>query len=111
MTNSDTLCGWGEKERVTYFLDNADIIVPKRHEQLTFLLDLFGWHQEEPIVVLDLGAGFGALTEQILTRYPRSMARIAPCRNRAGSCSHSCPGPVCSTSDRKCCATSWREST
>ena len=72
MTNSDTLCGWGEKERVTYFLDNADIIVPKRHEQLAFLLDLFGWHQEEPIVVLDLGAGFGALTEQILTRYPRA---------------------------------------
>ncbi len=38
MTNSDTLCGWGEKERVTYFLDNADLIVPKRQEQLAFLL-------------------------------------------------------------------------
>jgi len=72
MTNSDTLCGWGEKERVTYFLDNADIIVPKRQEQLTFLLNLFGWPQQEPIVVLDLGAGFGALTEKILTRYPHS---------------------------------------
>jgi tRNA (cmo5U34)-methyltransferase len=72
MPNSDTLRGWGEKERVTYFLDNADAIVPKRQEQLAFLVDLFGWHQEEPIVVLDLGAGFGALTEQILTRYPRS---------------------------------------
>jgi len=72
MTNSDTLCGWGDKERVTYFLDNADIIVPKRQEQLAFLLDLFGWHQEEPIVVLDLGAGFGAITERILTRYPCS---------------------------------------
>jgi trans-aconitate methyltransferase len=72
MTTSDTLRGWGEKERVTYFLDNADVIVPKRQEQLTFLLELFGWPQHEPLVVLDLGAGFGTLTEQILTRYPRS---------------------------------------
>jgi tRNA (cmo5U34)-methyltransferase len=72
MPTCDTLRGWGEKERVTYFLDNADIIVPKRQEQLTFLVGLFRWSPEEPLVVLDLGAGFGALTEQILTRYPRA---------------------------------------
>lgn len=67
---SATECGWGEKERVSYFLENADTIIPKRHEQIAFLLDLFGWPRDEPLCVLDLGAGFGAITEEILTRYP-----------------------------------------
>lgn len=72
MADHDTLCGWGDKEKGAYFFANADTLIPKRHEQLTFLVDLFFWPPEEPIAVLDLGAGFGAITAEILTRYPHA---------------------------------------
>jgi SAM-dependent methyltransferase len=72
MDNSDTLCGWGDEARVKYYVENVDIAVPKRDEQLTFLLELFLWPSDAPLHVLDIGAGFGALTCEILTRYPRS---------------------------------------
>ncbi|MGE0680963.1 MAG: class I SAM-dependent methyltransferase [Candidatus Binatia bacterium] len=72
MTDHDTLCGWGEQEKVAYFFANVDTLIPKRSEQLRFLVDLFVWPPEVPITVLDLGAGFGAVTEEILTRYPHS---------------------------------------
>src|SRR5690348_17602034 len=45
-------------------LEKADIIIPRRREQLDFLIDLFPWPREEPIRVLDLGCGFGAITEE-----------------------------------------------
>jgi tRNA (cmo5U34)-methyltransferase len=72
MADHDTLCGWGDQEKVAYFFANADTLIPKRSEQLRFLVDLFVWRPEESISVLDLGAGFGAITEEILTRYPHS---------------------------------------
>ncbi len=72
MPDHDTLCGWGLKEKVTYFLEKADIIIPRRREQLDFLIDLLPWPREEPIRVLDLGCGFGAITEEILGKYPHA---------------------------------------
>ena len=69
MDNVDTLCGWGNEARVKYYVENVDIAVPKRDEQLTFVLKLFPWPSDEPLRVLDIGAGFGALTSEILTRY------------------------------------------
>ncbi len=72
MPDHDTLCGWGLKEKVAYFLEKADIIIPRRREQLDFLIDLFPWPCEEPIRVLDLGCGFGAITEEILGKYPHA---------------------------------------
>ena len=72
MANEDTLCGWGEAGRVKYYLDTVAISVPKRDEQLAFILELFPWPTETPLRVLDLGAGFGAIAKEILTRYPRS---------------------------------------
>ncbi len=68
----DTLCGWGDKNKAAYFLENAEIIVPRRREQLTLLLDLFPWPEDAALTVCDLGAGFGAVTELILQRYPRA---------------------------------------
>lgn len=72
MADHDTLCGWGEQGKVAYFFANAETLIPRRSEQLRFLVDLFVWSPEEPITVLDLGAGFGAVTEEILTRYPHA---------------------------------------
>jgi len=69
MANVDTLCGWGEKDKVDYFVQKSDLIIPKRQEQLNFLVDLFPWQWDEPIRVLDLGAGYGAVADAILHRY------------------------------------------
>jgi cyclopropane fatty-acyl-phospholipid synthase-like methyltransferase len=69
MANVDTLCGWGEKDKVDYFVQKSDLIIPKRQEQLNFLVDLFPWQWDEPIRVLDLGAGYGAIADAILHRY------------------------------------------
>jgi tRNA (cmo5U34)-methyltransferase len=69
MANSDTLCGWGDQGKVDYFVEKSDLIIAKRQEQLNFLVDLFPWQWDEPIRVLDLGAGYGAVTETVLHRY------------------------------------------
>jgi tRNA (cmo5U34)-methyltransferase len=72
MAVPDTLCGWGQKNKAAYFLENADIIVPHRREQLALLLDLFNRPNDAELAVLDLGSGFGAVTEQILARFSRA---------------------------------------
>ena len=74
MSDSDTLCGWGNEEKVAYFLANADIIVPRRAEQLNLFIQLLPYSRDATISVLDLGAGFGAITQQILKHYPNAMA-------------------------------------
>jgi len=72
MAVNDTLCGWGNQAKVAYFLANADTIVPRRAEQINLLTELLPYSRDAGISVLDLGAGFGAITEQILTHYPRA---------------------------------------
>jgi tRNA (cmo5U34)-methyltransferase len=74
MADTDTLCGWGAQDKVDYFVENSDLIIPKRYEQINFLVDLFPWQWDEPIRVLDLGAGYGAVTEAILHRYYQAAA-------------------------------------
>ena len=72
MAEPDTLCGWGDQDKVDYFVQRSAFLIPKRLEQLSTLLDLFPWSADEPIRVLDLGAGYGAVTETILSRYPHA---------------------------------------
>jgi tRNA (cmo5U34)-methyltransferase len=72
MAHEDTLGGWGDRGKAAYFLEKADIVVPKRREQLHFLVDFLPWPAKEPLRVLDLGSGYGAVAEEILTRYPHS---------------------------------------
>ena len=72
MTGDDTLCGWGNEGKVAYFLANSDIIVPRRQEQMNLLCELLPYAREDRIHVLDLGAGFGAISERILQHYPKS---------------------------------------
>lgn len=72
MALQDTLCGWGDKEKAAYFLEKADTIVPRRREQIAYLIELLPWPVEAAINVLDLGAGFGAISEQILERFPNA---------------------------------------
>jgi tRNA (cmo5U34)-methyltransferase len=72
MVNDDTLCGWGEEARVRYYVETVAISVPKRDEQLAFLFELLPWPTDAHLHVLDIGAGFGAITQEVLIRYPRS---------------------------------------
>ena len=72
MPDDDTLCGWGNETRVAYFLANADVIVPRRAEQINLLTQLLPYPPDATVFVLDLGAGFGAVTEQILEHYRRA---------------------------------------
>ena len=72
MTHKDTLGGWGDRGKAAYFLEKAEIIVPKRREQLCFLMDLLPWPPEEPLRILDIGSGYGAIAEEILMRYTHS---------------------------------------
>ncbi len=72
MADNDTLCGWGNEAKVAYFLANADVIVPRRAEQINLLVELLPYPIDAEIGVLDLGAGFGAITEQILEHYRRA---------------------------------------
>lgn len=69
MAEIDTLCGWGAQDKVDYFVEKSELIIPNRKEQLDFLVDLFPWQWDEPIQVLDLGAGYGAVAETVLHRY------------------------------------------
>jgi tRNA (cmo5U34)-methyltransferase len=69
MADNDTLCGWGDAQKVNYFLANADIIVPRRDEQLKLLVELLPTTPDAAISILDLGAGFGAVSERILEHY------------------------------------------
>ena len=68
----DTLCGWGDSRKIAYFVENHEVIVPRRGEQLAMVADLLPWPGEKAISVLDLGAGFGALTEKVLHRFPQA---------------------------------------
>lgn len=68
----DTLCGWGNEAKVAYFLANANIIVPRRAEQINLISELLPHPVDAAISILDLGAGFGAISEQILERYQRA---------------------------------------
>lgn len=71
---TDTLCGWGDKDKSAYFLDNAEVIVPRRREQIAFLIEMLPWAPDSALTILDLGAGFGAVAERILDQYPNATA-------------------------------------
>jgi tRNA (cmo5U34)-methyltransferase len=87
MADHDTLCGWGDRGRVAWFVENAETVIPRRREQLRLLAELIPSPRDAEIAVLDLGAGFGAATEEILAHYVNAsvscvdgsaeMARIA----------------------------------
>ena len=72
MPDDDTLCGWDNEAKVAYFLANANTIVPRRAEQINLLTQLLPYPPDAVVSVLDLGAGFGAITEQILEHYRRA---------------------------------------
>ena len=63
---------WDSPEYVRKWVEDGDKTDPERAEQITALVNLIRRSAEEPIEVLDLGAGYGIVTREILTAYPNA---------------------------------------
>ena len=63
---------WDSPEYVRQWIEDGDKTDPGRAEQITALVGLIRCSAEEPIKVLDLGAGYGIVTREILTAYPNA---------------------------------------
>lgn len=61
---------WKRGGKLEHFVSTADLVVPRRGEQIEFILQLIPHEHTKPIRVLDLGAGQGTLTEAILQMFP-----------------------------------------
>ena len=53
-------------------LELSKAAAKERIEPAVTLLELFPWPTDAHLHVLDIGAGFGAITQEVLIRYPRS---------------------------------------
>lgn len=63
---------WRREEKVRHFLKVADLVIPRRREQIEFIVQLIPHEPSAPIRVLDLGSGQGTLTEAVLEAFPNS---------------------------------------
>ena len=63
---------WDSSEYVRQWIEDGDKTDPGRAEQITALVGLIRCNAEESIEVLDLGAGYGIVTREILTAYPNA---------------------------------------
>lgn len=63
---------WDSPEYVRQWVEDGDRTDPQRAAQITALVDLIRRSSEESIDVLDLGAGYGIVTREVLTAYPNA---------------------------------------
>lgn len=63
---------WERKEEVKHFVEKADLVIPRRRDQIEFIVQLIPRERSAPIRVLDLGAGQGTLAEAVLEAFPNS---------------------------------------
>ena len=65
---------WKEGGLVADFVEQTATIVEQRHELFDFACNLFPVEPEQPIRVLDIGAGYGAFAEAVLDHFPNATA-------------------------------------
>jgi SAM-dependent methyltransferase len=65
---------WDSKEYVSKWAAGQDPKENDRAEAFAVLADTIPFDTDEPIRILDLGAGYGALTQFILNRFPHATA-------------------------------------
>lgn len=65
------MSGWTEQDSQLY-RDIADVAVPGRRELMATLVAAVPFATDEPVKVLELGAGDGRLAEALLTVFPRA---------------------------------------
>jgi SAM-dependent methyltransferase len=65
------MTGWSEADSAT-FRAIASVAVPRREDMMAALVDFAPRAREDPLRILDLGAGDGSLSERLLTRFTRA---------------------------------------
>jgi SAM-dependent methyltransferase len=67
---------WKDPERVREYVGRMDRRAEERRQQLELLARLIPFGTSEPIRVLDIGAGYGAVVSAVLDRFPRASALL-----------------------------------
>ena len=65
---------WTSSEYVSKWAKGQDPKEIKRQEAFSLLADTIPYEKSAPIKILDMGAGYGALTKFLLERFPNAMA-------------------------------------
>ncbi|HID64366.1 MAG TPA: class I SAM-dependent methyltransferase [Anaerolineae bacterium] len=63
---------WQGRERAQKYEQRADLVLPKRQEMLSLIVQLIPFGRDEPLRVLDLGTGTGVPAQRVLQDFPRA---------------------------------------
>jgi tRNA (cmo5U34)-methyltransferase len=63
---------WEGRKRAQKYEQRADLVLPKRQEMLSLIVQLIPFEQDEPVRVLDLGTGTGVPAQRVLQDFPRA---------------------------------------
>jgi tRNA (cmo5U34)-methyltransferase len=61
---------WQGRKRAQKYEQRADLVLPKRHEMLSLIVQLIPFGRDEPLRVLDLGTGTGVPAQRVLQDFP-----------------------------------------
>ncbi len=65
---------WQEADRVAEYVERTTSRAEERRPLFEFMCDLFPFEPDAAIRVLDIGAGYGAVAEVVLERFPNAVA-------------------------------------
>ena len=65
---------WASAEYVAKWAKGQDPKEASRQQEFSLLADTIPYEKQQPITILDLGAGYGALTKFLLERFPQATA-------------------------------------
>ncbi|HEY8319256.1 MAG TPA: class I SAM-dependent methyltransferase [Amnibacterium sp.] len=74
MAEHDDAASWRSDEGIAAWLSTSGDREARRVHQRRLMAELLGFADDDPFVVVDLGAGTGAAARAVLDRYPRSSA-------------------------------------
>jgi tRNA (cmo5U34)-methyltransferase len=57
---------------VKHYLRVASVLIPRREEMLHTIVKILPFSEDKELLIMDLGAGFGVLTEELLDRFPKA---------------------------------------
>ena len=63
---------WQGRERAQKYEHRADLVLPKRQEMLSLIVQLIPFERDEPLRVLDLGTGTGVPAQRVLQDFPKA---------------------------------------
>ena len=63
---------WQGQERAEKYEQRADLVLPKRQEMLSVIVQLIPFEQDQAVQILDLGTGTGVPAQRILQDFPKA---------------------------------------